>query len=98
MRVKVFPHPAALGAAAANDAAAAVREAASRSGRARCIFATGACTDLDEVVYDQITEVEDYSIEQRGQKKKPEGITWPLRFLRHVRKSLSGGYSPDHIV
>jgi glucosamine-6-phosphate deaminase len=42
MRVKVFPHPAALGAAAANDAAAAVREAASRSGRARCIFATGA--------------------------------------------------------
>ena len=34
------------------------------------------------VAYDQITEVEDYSIEQRGQKKKPEGITWPLRFLR----------------
>jgi glycerol-3-phosphate O-acyltransferase len=37
------------------------------------------------VVYDQITEVEDYSIEQRGQKKKPEGITWPLRFLRRGR-------------
>ena len=34
------------------------------------------------VAYDQITEVEDYSIEQRGQKKKPEGITWPLKFLR----------------
>ena len=34
------------------------------------------------VAYDQITEVEDYSIEQRGQRKKPEGITWPLRFLR----------------
>ena len=34
------------------------------------------------VAYDQITEVEDYSIEQRGQKKKPEGITWPLRFLK----------------
>ena len=37
------------------------------------------------VVYDQITEVEDYSIEQRGQKKKPEGITWPLRFLKRGR-------------
>jgi glycerol-3-phosphate O-acyltransferase len=37
------------------------------------------------VTYDQITEVEDYSIEQRGQKKKPEGITWPLRFLRRGR-------------
>jgi glycerol-3-phosphate O-acyltransferase len=37
------------------------------------------------VVYDQITEVEDYSIEQRGQKKRPEGITWPLRFLRRGR-------------
>ena len=37
------------------------------------------------VVYDQITEVEDYSIEQRGHKKKPEGITWPLRFLRQGR-------------
>ncbi len=37
------------------------------------------------VAYDQITEVEDYSIEQRGQKKKPEGITWPLRFLRRGR-------------
>lgn len=34
------------------------------------------------VAYDQITEVEDYSIEQRGQKKKPEGITWPLKFLK----------------
>jgi len=37
------------------------------------------------VAYDQITEVEDYSIEQRGQKKKPEGITWPLRFLKRGR-------------
>jgi glycerol-3-phosphate O-acyltransferase len=37
------------------------------------------------VAYDQITEVEDYSIEQRGQKKKPEGLTWPLRFLRRGR-------------
>ena len=37
------------------------------------------------VAYDQITEVDDYSIEQRGQKKKPEGITWPLRFLRRGR-------------
>lgn len=37
------------------------------------------------VVYDQITEVEDYSIEQRGQRKKPEGITWPLRFLKRGR-------------
>ncbi len=37
------------------------------------------------VAYDQITEVEDYSIEQRGQKKKPEGITWALRFLKRGR-------------
>src|SRR5210317_245549 len=37
------------------------------------------------VAYDQITEVEDYSIEQRGHKKKPEGFTWPLRFLRRGR-------------
>jgi glycerol-3-phosphate O-acyltransferase len=37
------------------------------------------------VTYDQITEVEDYSIEQRGQKKKPEGLAWPLRFLRRGR-------------
>ncbi len=37
------------------------------------------------VAYDQITEVEDYSIEQRGQRKKPEGMTWPLRFLRRGR-------------
>jgi len=37
------------------------------------------------VVYDQITEVEDYAIEQRGQKKKPEGLTWPLRFLKRGR-------------
>ena len=34
------------------------------------------------VAYDQITEVEDYSIEQRGRSKKPEGMTWALRFLR----------------
>ena len=37
------------------------------------------------VVYDQITEVEDYAIEQRGQKKRPETITWPLRFLKRGR-------------
>ena len=37
------------------------------------------------VAYDQITEVEDYSIEQRGHKKKPEGFTWPLRFLKRGR-------------
>jgi glycerol-3-phosphate O-acyltransferase len=37
------------------------------------------------VAYDQITEVEDYSIEQRGHTKKPEGFTWPLRFLRRGR-------------
>ena len=42
MQVKVFPNPGALGAAAAIEAAAAIREAAARSGRARCIFATGA--------------------------------------------------------
>ncbi len=34
------------------------------------------------VAYDQITEVEDYAIEQRGRKKKAEGFTWALRFLR----------------
>jgi len=34
------------------------------------------------VAYEQITEVEDYATEQRGQKKKPEGATWMLRFLR----------------
>ena len=37
------------------------------------------------VVYDQITEVEDYAIEQRGQKKRAETITWPLRFLKRGR-------------
>ena len=37
------------------------------------------------VAYDQITEVEDYSIEQRGRSKKPEGMTWALRFLRRGR-------------
>ena len=37
------------------------------------------------VAYDQITEIEDYAVEQRGQKKKPEAITWPLRFLRRGR-------------
>ena len=34
------------------------------------------------VAYEQITEVEDYAVEQRGQKKKPEGATWMVRFLR----------------
>jgi glycerol-3-phosphate O-acyltransferase len=37
------------------------------------------------VAYDQITEVEDYSIEQRGQRKRPESFTWPVRFLRRGR-------------
>ena len=34
------------------------------------------------VAYEQITEVEDYATEQRGEKKKPEGATWMVRFLR----------------
>ena len=34
------------------------------------------------VAYEQITEVEDYATEQRGEKKKPEGATWMIRFLR----------------
>ena len=34
------------------------------------------------VAYDQITEVEDYAIEQRGRKKKAEGATWAVRFLK----------------
>lgn len=34
------------------------------------------------VSYDQITEVDDYVIEQRGEEKKPEGASWFLRFLR----------------
>jgi len=33
------------------------------------------------ISYDQITEVDDYVIEQRGQDKKPEGAGWLLRFL-----------------
>jgi glucosamine-6-phosphate deaminase len=42
MRIKVFPNPAALGTRAATEAAATIRDAAARSGRARCVFATGA--------------------------------------------------------
>jgi glucosamine-6-phosphate deaminase len=42
VQVKAFPTPGALGAAAALEAAAAIRDAVTRSGRARCIFATGA--------------------------------------------------------
>ncbi len=34
------------------------------------------------VAYDQITEVEDYAIEQRGKSKKAEGATWAVRFLK----------------
>ena len=34
------------------------------------------------VVYDQITEIDDYAREQRGQSKNPEGIGWMVRFLR----------------
>ena len=33
------------------------------------------------VTYDQITEVDDYVIEQKGQDKKPEGASWILKFL-----------------
>ena len=39
------------------------------------------------VVYDQITEVEDYAIEQRGKKKKPEGAGWILRFLKRDKSN-----------
>ena len=42
MQVQVHPTPVALGAAAAEEGARAIRAAVSRSGRARCIFATGA--------------------------------------------------------
>ena len=41
MRVRVFPTKAAMGAAAAKDAAGSIRDAAD-AGRARCVFATGA--------------------------------------------------------
>ncbi|MEZ5661481.1 MAG: 1-acyl-sn-glycerol-3-phosphate acyltransferase [Burkholderiaceae bacterium] len=34
------------------------------------------------VVYDQITEVRDYAVEQSGASKRPEGMTWMFRFLR----------------
>ncbi|MEO0997786.1 MAG: 1-acyl-sn-glycerol-3-phosphate acyltransferase, partial [Pseudomonadota bacterium] len=34
------------------------------------------------VAYDQITEVEDYALEQGGRDKKPEGAGWMLRFFR----------------
>jgi glycerol-3-phosphate O-acyltransferase len=51
------------------------------------------------VVYDQITEVEDYAIEQRGDKKKPEGAGWILKFLKrdksHGRIHLRFGTSLD---
>ncbi|MEM7015794.1 MAG: 1-acyl-sn-glycerol-3-phosphate acyltransferase, partial [Pseudomonadota bacterium] len=33
------------------------------------------------IVYDQITEVEDYAREQRGLDKKPEGAGWFVRFM-----------------
>ncbi len=42
MRVRVFPSKRAMGAAAASDAAEAIRDAAEAAGRARCVFATGA--------------------------------------------------------
>jgi glycerol-3-phosphate O-acyltransferase len=51
------------------------------------------------VVYDQITEVEDYAIEQRGHRKKPEGAGWILKFLKrnksHGRIHLRFGNSLD---
>ena len=34
------------------------------------------------IAYDQITEVEDYVIEQQGREKTPEGIGWAVRFMR----------------
>lgn len=34
------------------------------------------------VVYDQITEVDDYAREQQGQSKTPEGMAWMVRFFR----------------
>ncbi|MGB7302608.1 MAG: 1-acyl-sn-glycerol-3-phosphate acyltransferase [Burkholderiaceae bacterium] len=34
------------------------------------------------VAYDQIVEVEDYAIEQRGSSKKAEGMGWMLRFFK----------------
>jgi glycerol-3-phosphate O-acyltransferase len=34
------------------------------------------------IAYDQITEVEDYVIEQQGKEKTPEGIGWAVRFMR----------------
>ncbi len=34
------------------------------------------------VTYDQITEVGDYAIEQRGRSKSAEGMGWMLRFFR----------------
>ncbi|MEM8983470.1 MAG: hypothetical protein AAGC71_10610, partial [Pseudomonadota bacterium] len=34
------------------------------------------------VIYDQITEVEDYAREQQGQSKTPEGMAWMVRFFR----------------
>src|SRR5271155_2204502 len=40
-RVRIFPSRQELGAAAANDAAQIIREAAERHGLARIIFATG---------------------------------------------------------
>ena len=42
VRVRVFPTKEEMGAAAAADAAAAIRDASAATGRARCIFATGA--------------------------------------------------------
>jgi len=51
------------------------------------------------VVYDQIKEVEDYAIEQRGDKKRPEGAGWILKFLKrdksHGRIHLRFGTSLD---
>ena len=37
------------------------------------------------VTYDQITEVDDYATEQRGNAKQKEGIGWMLRFFRRKR-------------
>ncbi|MEZ5652023.1 MAG: 1-acyl-sn-glycerol-3-phosphate acyltransferase [Burkholderiaceae bacterium] len=34
------------------------------------------------VIYDQITEVRDYAVEQSGASKRAEGMTWAVRFLR----------------
>ncbi len=42
----------------------------------------GLCYVPVAVAYDQITEVDDYAREQRGNAKKAEGMGWALRFFK----------------